>query len=106
MDGTGKADWRSIVPRIYSDGTDKDPVSPFQTYIHVDIRPQSMCQEDSPFYLNAIPTKRLRVDDFVWYYPTATGHNTIGSLLTNACEAAGIPRKTNHYLWKTTVKAL
>ena len=105
MDGTGKADWRPTVPRIYSDGTDKDPVVAFETY--VERRPKSMCQENSPFYLTPIPTKRLRADDLVWYYPTPMGHNTLGSLLKNACEAAGIQgKKTNHSLRKTTVKAL
>ena len=105
MDGSGKNDFRSTVPRIYSDGTDRDPISIFDKYI--EHRPQESCTEESPLYLTPIPAKRLRADEIVWYYNTPMGQNTLGQLMKNACAAAGIEgKKTNHSLRKTTVKTL
>ena len=55
MDGSGKSDWRATVPRIYSDGTERDPINVYEEFVRR--RPTTSRAKDSPFYLTPVPTK-------------------------------------------------
>ena len=105
MDGSGKNDWRATVPRMYSDGTERDPINVYEEFVRR--RPTTSCAKDSQFYLTPIPTKRILPDEInsAWFYATPMGQNTLGKLMKWACDAAGIDgKKTNHSLRKSTVK--
>ena len=107
MDGSGNSDWRATVPRIYSDGTERDPINVYEEFVRR--RPTTSRAKDSPFYLTPVPTKRILADEInsAWFYATPMGQNTLGQLMKRACDAAGIDgKKTNHSLRKSTVKTL
>ena len=96
---------RDSTPRIYGNTHlgERNPISLFKNYINH--RPKEACEKHSPLFLTPIPDVRLKGD--IWYYATPMGENTLGKLLKNACQRAGIPgKKTNHSLRKTTVKTL
>ena len=66
-------------------------------------RPETMLQDDNPFYL-AANCKRAK-HDTVWYSKSPFGKNTISTFLKSACLRAGVPgRKANHSARKTCVK--
>ena len=108
MDGTKRDDFRPTRPRIFETPDDPIhcPVNLFRKFS--DKRPLSAMEENSPMYLTPIPQSRLMgPNDPTWYYATPMGVNTLGGLLKNACQEAGIQgKKTNHSLRKTTVAEL
>ena len=107
MDGLGNSDWRATVPRIYSDGAERDPINVYEEFVRR--RPTTSRANDSPFYLTPVPTKRILPDEInsAWSYATPMGQNTLGQLMKRACDAAGIDgKKTNHSLRKSTIKTL
>jgi hypothetical protein len=66
FDGTGKDDYRSTIPRIFSTGTEpeRDPVHLYQQYLKR--RPLEMMNADSPFYLTPIPMQQLTETSHIW----------------------------------------
>ena len=66
MDGSGKDDYRSTVPRLFAvDGpAEKCPVALFKEFCRR--RPEGMTQPDSPMYLTVIPEKRLLQNSLIW----------------------------------------
>ena len=101
MDGTKRNDHRDVTPKIFSAEV-VGILKEFQMR-----RPNSMKNDDSPFYLTPIPQARLADGQTVWYYAVPMGANTLGSLLKKTCDSAGISgKKTNHSLRKSTVREL
>ena len=96
-----------MTPKIFSNGKQDytDIVHIFRLF--TSHRPDSMKNEDSPFYLTPIQENKLSKNKNVWYYPTPMGVNTLGTLMKTACERAGISgKKTNHSIRKSTVTEL
>jgi hypothetical protein len=102
-DGTGKNDVRETTPRMFSTGIEgRDPVEMYKTFMYR--RPETVMNADAPFYLTCIPSGKI--EDHIWYYPRSMGHNYIGKLMPMAAQDAGIDKKTNHSVRKSTVKSL
>ena len=79
------------------------PVEHFKTFaVH---RPASRNHDTDPFYLG-LKTGINYEEQPVWFTVAPMGVSQLGSLLPQACEMAGLQRKTNHGARKTCVKRL
>ena len=89
-------------PRLYGNGTERDPLELYKKYL--ERRPEKAMNSDSPFYLTCIPW--TQIDSGIWYFPRPMGQNTLGNLMPMAAEECGMDRKTNHSVRETTIKTL
>ena len=66
MDGSGRGDFRSTVPRLFSvEGPpERCSVALFKEFCRR--RPEGMSQQNSQMYLTVIPKKRLHDSSLVW----------------------------------------
>ena len=69
-------------------------------------KPAKCCQPNQPFYWTPIPSPKHQTTDPTWYYVIPLGKNKIGSLLPDACEKAGLERRSNHGARRTAIKRM
>ena len=70
-------------------------------------RPESMCHEDSPFYLTPKGDDFCRRNKGAWYANMAMGKNTISKIVPSMAQRSGITAKiTNHSLRRTLCQVL
>ena len=93
-DGTLPSDLRPTTQKIYctcKDDSQKCIVEIWKQYfIH---RPDSMCAEDSPMYLQyktEVQIQRSK-DPYIWYKQQPLGTNSLGKFLPTACKLGNIP---------------
>ncbi|VDI15478.1 Hypothetical predicted protein [Mytilus galloprovincialis] len=101
-DGTKGKENRKVKPRMYENKSDRCPIRLFKAYLLR--RPENVMEPESPFYLTCIPMER--VESMIWYYARPMGENTLANLMPMAAKEAGMDRKTNHSVRKTTIKTL
>ncbi|VDI22743.1 Hypothetical predicted protein [Mytilus galloprovincialis] len=101
-DGTKGKENRKVKPRLYENKSDRCPLRLFKAYLIR--RPENVMEPESPFYLTCIPMER--VESMIWYYARPIGENTLANLMPMAAKEAGMDRKTNHSVRKTTIKTL
>ena len=79
---------RAFAPKIFPNKADPErcPVMVFKEFEKR--RPQSMKEEESPFYL-AINHAR-KADDSIWFMKAPMGKNKLGELLKSGCVTAGV----------------
>lgn len=94
---------RSFQPKLFETGTDRCPIKMYREFAKH--RPQTMNEPDSPFYLS-VKTK-YDVKDTIWYAAQAMGKNTLGKMMSNMADGAGLEGKiTNHSLRRKTCQNL
>ena len=96
---------RDVVPKIYEtkENPDTCPVNLLLKFTHK--RPINTLDDDSPFYLQCLPTHQMK--DTIWYKAQPLGVNSLGRIMKTMAEKGGLPgKKTNHSGRKTTVKRL
>ena len=104
-DGAGRSDRRENKPRLYSIGTNRDPVRAYEVFLQH--RPASMNVPDAPFYLSVMPDTKIAANgEGDWFYPRPMGKNTLGDMMKKSSMEAGIQKKTNHSARKSTVHSL
>ena len=72
-------------------------------------RPREAMIDESALFLQPKSTQQMsgkKAITNVWYMVTAMGVNYLGNLLPDACEKAGIPRRTNHGVRATAIKRM
>ena len=72
-------------------------------------RPKEAMTDESALFLQPKSTQQMsgkKAISNVWYMVTAMGVNYLGNLLPDACEKAGIPRRTNHGVRATAIKRM
>lgn len=69
-------------------------------------KPGKCCQPNQPFYWTPIPSAKHLTGDPTWYYTIPLGKNKIGSFLPDACEKAGLERRSNHGARRTAIKRM
>lgn len=101
-DGTKGKENRKVKPRLYENKSERCPIRLFKGYLLR--RPENAMEPESSFYLTCIPMER--VDSMIWFFPRPMGENTLTNLMSMAAKEAGLNRKTNHSVRKTTIKTL
>jgi hypothetical protein len=91
-----------LKPRSYENKSERCSIRLFKGYLLR--RPENAIESESSFYLTCIPMER--VDYMIWFYPRSMGENTLANLMPMAAKEAGLDRKTNHSVRKTTIKTL
>ncbi|CAC5365256.1 unnamed protein product [Mytilus coruscus] len=101
-DGTKGKENRKVKPSMYENKSDRCPIRLFKAYL---LRlPENVMEPESPFYLTCIPMER--VESMIWFYAMPMGEKTLANLMPMAAKEAGLDRKTNHSVRKTTIKTL
>ena len=101
--GDPSAGSRAFAPKIFRNEENPDgcPVNFYKEYARR--HPEAANYDDAPFYL-AINHKRNENSE-VWFMNGSLGKNTLGNLLKNGCQNAGVSgKKTNHSVRKTGTK--
>ncbi len=99
-----RRDARDVVPKVWATGhPTRCPVHLYNVW--KDKRPPDACQPDSPFYLEAKWGKQLDKSPY-WYWPRPMGKNQISSMVSKACDKAGINKKKPHGVSKTCMHTM
>ena len=92
---------RPFNPKMFATGGPKCPVFIFEEYVRR--RPVDMNYPDAPFYLASIPKPATST----WYKKQPLGANSLGSLMKQMTQAAGLDgRFTNHSARRTMISTL
>ena len=107
-DGACKDDMRKTEQMYYCECHFDATRCLIEIYKHFESRrPDEMFEPDSPFYLaHKLPNQITIGPKAVWYKKAPLGKNKLSGMLAEACEMAGIEKRTNHGVRATAVQRL
>ena len=101
-DGSKGKENRKVKPRLNENKSERCPICLFKAYLLR--RPENAMEPESSFYLTCIPMER--VDSMIWFYSRPMGENKLPNMMPMGAKEAGLDRKNNHSVRKTTIKTL